>query len=285
MRQLFGVVDADACVRGGPMSIAVSLRVSDYPFSANITRNLVPMADACGLFPALWHPESLAADPTGEYALAYDLIGPLEAGLAQLHGNEYADLEPVIAAFQAGELDPFARQSQAAAGGFNAASVLDAMWANPEFCQAGETPLSCELRLMQPSIALIMFGTNDVQYLTAEQFAYFLRALVVETVRAGVLPVLSTFPHRPEFPEQTVLFNQIVAGVALEYDVPLINLWLALEPLPNPGIDPEATTHMTVPPAGAACVFIDENLQAGFTVRNLVTLQARDALLVAAGGE
>ena len=86
MRQLFGVVDADACVRGGPMSIAVSLRVSDYPFSANITRNLVPMADACGLFPALWHPESLAADPTGEYALAYDLIGPLEAGLAQLHG-------------------------------------------------------------------------------------------------------------------------------------------------------------------------------------------------------
>ena len=94
MRQLFGVVDADACVRGGPMSIAVSLRVSDYPFSANITGNLVPMADACGLFPALWHPESLAADPTGEYALAYDLIGPLEAGLAQLHGNEYADLEP-----------------------------------------------------------------------------------------------------------------------------------------------------------------------------------------------
>ena len=76
------------------MSIDVSLRVSDYPFSANITRNLVPMADACGLFPALWHPESLAADPTGEYALAYDLIGPIEAGLGQLHANEYADLEP-----------------------------------------------------------------------------------------------------------------------------------------------------------------------------------------------
>ncbi len=209
----------------------------------------------------------------------YFLI-PIGAGEYAL--GEYAHLEPVIAQFRTEERDSFARQSQAAAGGFNAASVLDTMWANPQFCQTGETPLSCELRLMQPSIALIMFGTNDVQYLTAEQFAYFLRALVVETVRAGVLPVLSTFPHRPEFPEQTVLFNQIVAGVALEYDVPLINLWLALEALPNRGVDPADPTHMTVPASGAVCAFVDENLAAGFTVRNLLTLQTLEAVLAAA---
>jgi hypothetical protein len=196
--------------------------------------------------------------------------------------GEYAHLEPVIAQFRTAERDSFARQSQAAAGGFNAASILDAMWANPQFCQAGETPLSCELRVMEPSIALIMFGTNDVQYLTAEQFAYFLRALVVETVRAGVLPVLSTFPHRPEFPEQTTLFNQIVAGVALEYDVPLINLWLALEPLPDRGVDLADPTHMTVPASGGVCAFVDENLAAGFTVRNLLTLQTLEAVLAAA---
>ena len=214
------------------------------------------------------HPYFLIPIGEGDYAL-----------------GEYEYLEPVIAQFRTEERDSFARQSQAAAGGFNAASVLDAMWANPEFCQAGETPLSCELRLMQPSIALIMFGTNDVQYLTAEQFAYFLRALVVETIRDGVLPVLSTFPYRPEFPEQTVLFNQIVAGVALEYDVPLINLWLALEPLPDRGVDPADPTHMTVPASGAVCAFEDENLAAGFTVRNLLTLQTLEAVLAAAEEE
>jgi hypothetical protein len=208
---------------------------------------------------------------------------PIGAGDYAL--GDYAHLERVIAQFRTEERDSFARQSQAAAGGFNVASILDAIWANPEFCQAGETPLSCELRIMQPSIALIMFGTNDVQYLTAEQFSYFLRALVVETIRAGVLPVLSTFPHRPEFPEQTILFNQIVAGVARDYEVPLINLWLALEPLPDRGVDLADPTHMTVPASGAVCAFVDENLAAGFTMRNLLTLQTLEAVLVTVEAE
>jgi hypothetical protein len=73
-----------------------------------------------------------------------------------------------------------------------------------------------------------------------------------------------------------------VAQIAQDYDVPLINLWLALEPLPNQGIDPVETTHMSVPEDGAVCYFIGPNLQAGFTVRNLLTLQTLDAVLLAA---
>lgn len=75
------------------MSIDISLRVSSHPFSANITSNLAPMASACGLYDALWHPSNLAASPF-DPTTGKDLIGPLDAGLAQLHGNEYADLEP-----------------------------------------------------------------------------------------------------------------------------------------------------------------------------------------------
>ena len=199
--------------------------------------------------------------------------------------GDYADLEPVIAAFRAGAIDPFGRKSQAAAGGFNAASILDSMWANPEFCESGETPLSCEFRLSNPSVALIMFGTNDVFYLDETQYDFFLRSIIAETIRSHVLPIVSTFPVRPEFPDKSVLYNQIVVQAAADYGVPLINLWRALEPLPNQGIDPEETTHMTVPPDGAACVFIDANLQAGFTVRNLATLQTLGALLQAAESE
>jgi len=192
---------------------------------------------------------------------------------------EYEDLQTVIDTYSLEELNSFARESQASAGGFNSASVLDSMWANPEFCEAGETPLECEFRTMQPSIALIMFGTNDVYYLDEASFDFFMRSIVVETIRNGTLPVLSTFPHRPEFPEKSVLYNQIVAKVAQDYDVPLINLWLALEPLLNKGIDEVETTKMSVPAGGEVCAFIGPNLEAGFTVRNLLTLQALDVVL------
>jgi hypothetical protein len=193
--------------------------------------------------------------------------------------GEYQDLQPVIDYFVDGDLNSFARESQASAGGFNAASVLDSLWANPEFCEAGETPLTCEFRAMQPSIALIMFGTNDVFYLDEQSFDFFMRSIVVETIRNGTLPLMSTFPHRPEFPEKSVLYNQIVVQIAQDYDVPLSNLWLALESLPNQGIDHEETTRMSTPANGAACYFIGPNLEAGFTVRNLVTLQTLDVVL------
>ncbi|MBI5957591.1 MAG: SGNH/GDSL hydrolase family protein [Chloroflexi bacterium] len=195
--------------------------------------------------------------------------------------GEYSSLAPVISYFVDDDLDSFARKSQAAAGGFNAASILDSLWANPEFCEAGETPLECEFRAVQPSIALIMFGTNDVFYLNEAQFDFFLRSIVVQTIRNGTLPIMSTFPHRPEFPEKSVLYNQLVALIATEYDVPLINLWQALSTLPNQGIDPEDTTHLSTPESGAVCYFIDENMQAGFTVRNLLTLQTLDVVLQA----
>jgi len=197
--------------------------------------------------------------------------------------GDYESLKQVIDYFSGSEQNPFSRESQAAAGGFNAASVLDSLWANPEFCQAGESPLMCETRIMRPSIALVMFGTNDVQYLTEEQFDFSLRSVVVAMIRNGTLPILSTFPERPEFPDKSLVFNQIVVRIAQDYDIPLINLWRALEPLPNKGIDPEETTAMSVPPGGGVCTFIGPNLEAGFTVRNLVTLQTLEAVLKAVG--
>lgn len=195
----------------------------------------------------------------------------------------YASLQPVIDYFDAGDPNAFSRESQASAGGFNAASVLDSLWANPQYCESGETPLSCELRIMHPGIALIMFGTNDVFSLSEAQFDFSLRQVVVSTIRNRTLPILSTFPMRPEFPDQSVLFNQIVVQIAQDYDLPLINLWRALQTLPGYGVDPVDTTHMSVPKSGAVCYFVGENLQFGFNVRNLLTLQTLDALLQAAG--
>src|SRR5687768_9099621 len=89
---------------------------------------------------------------------------------------DYRDLERVINHYHefTGDENPFVAHSQAAQTGFNAASVEDALWADPALCEDGETPLVCEYRLYKPSIALIMFGTNDVMTLTAQQFDFFL---------------------------------------------------------------------------------------------------------------
>jgi hypothetical protein len=200
--------------------------------------------------------------------------------------GEYDELQVVLDIF-GGEparqgdwqLDSFATVGLAAASGFNIAGPLDATWANPEWCKGGEAPAACEYRVARPSIALIMFGTNDVDYTDPASYDYFLRTLIIQTIDAGVLPVLSTFPTRPENAEKSLLLNQIVVSVAQDYDLPLINLNRALEPLPNHGVNPADTIHLSVPADGRVDVFTPDNLQAGFTVRNLVTLQTLAAIL------
>ncbi len=179
--------------------------------------------------------------------------------------------------------DSFATIGLAAASGFNIAGPLDATWANPKWCQGGESPVACEYRVARPSVAIIMFGTNDVAYTEPASYDYFLRTLVIESLDRSVLPLLSTFPTRPEDPERSRLLNQIVVRVALDYDLPLINLNRALEPLPYHGVDPDDPIHLSVPPDEQVDDFTPDHLQAGFNVRNLVTLQALYEVLKAAG--
>ena len=204
-------------------------------------------------------------------------LGPFGAGQYDL--AQYSNLKPVIEQFTA---DSFARKGNAAASGFNVAGPLDSTWSDPQICKGGESPLSCEYRVQQPSIALIMFGTNDVGYTEPDAYNYYLRTLVNQTLDANVLPVLSTFPTRPEHVEKSLLLNQIVIKVATEYDLPLINLNRALEPLPHHGVDPNDTIHLSVPADKRVDVLSADHLQFGFTVRNLVTLQTLEAILNAA---
>jgi hypothetical protein len=81
--------------------------------------------------------------------------------------------------------------------------------------------------------------------------------------------------------EKTKQLNQIVVKVAQDYAIPLVNLNRALGELPNDGVDPNDTTHLSTPADKAVDVFTPANLQYGFTMRNLVTLQALDEVLKA----
>lgn len=180
----------------------------------------------------------------------------------------HSDLQPVIDHFG----ESLGYDSEADHNGFNANAVLAPEWANPTHCQAGESPLECEFRLHNPSVAIIMFGTSDLLVMTASEFDHYMREIVEESIDAGVIPVLSTFPGNLNFWDRTVLYNQIVVRIALDYDVPLMNLWLALESLPNHGLEADGF-HLSETAYGKSCYLTDTYLQSGYPMRNLVTLQ------------
>lgn len=196
--------------------------------------------------------------------------------------GDYPELEPTVAFFSTsnGDHNAFNRENFANSLGFSTASALDSTWAVQDACEPNESPLACEYRVGNSAFALIMFGTNDVMAFEAMLFDFFLRQVVLETIAADVVPVLYTMPIRPEAPDQSRVFNQIILKISRDYDLPVINLVTALEPLPNYGVDLEDTLHLTEPePPGSVAVFTEANLGAGYTVRNLVTLQALSALL------
>jgi hypothetical protein len=197
----------------------------------------------------------------------------------------YADLQPVLDQFLgfsprgAGwDKDSFSTVGLASAAGFNVAGPLDPTWADPTLCRGGESPLACEYRVARPSLAVIMFGTNDVNYTDAATYDTYLRLIVQQTLAHQTVPILSTFPTRPEDPAKTDLFNKIALKIAQDYGVPIMNLTRALRPLPDEGVDPNDTIHLSRPPDDRVDVFDAGHLQYGFTVRNLVTLQALDAV-------
>jgi hypothetical protein len=200
--------------------------------------------------------------------------------------GDYTDLQETIDYFGAVTLreidgnavNSFSNPGLAAASGCTTAGPLDQTWANPTYCEAGEIPLACEYRLSNPAIALIMFGTNDVYYFDAEKYETYLRSIIEETLEQNVLPVLSTFPNRPDRAEESISYNEIVVRLAIEYDIPLINLWRALHDLPGEGVDQEDVTHLTIPDDGCLACFDDDHLPYGITVHNLTTLQALESL-------
>jgi formylmethanofuran dehydrogenase subunit E-like metal-binding protein len=68
-----------------------------------------------------------------------------------------------------------------------------------------------------------------------------------------------------------------VVKIAMDNDIPLINLWLALESLPNHGLEMDGF-HLDEPPDARSCYLVGDYLQNGYPVRNLVTLQTLDAV-------
>lgn len=129
----------------------------------------------------------------------------------------------------------FDRNGQAVKGGFNAASVLSPLWADPENCQAGENPIECEIRIHKPTFVIISL---EVWWegRSVERYEEYMRRIIEYTIAHGAVPILSTKADNVEGDHS---INLATARLAYEYDLPLWNFWLAAQGLPNRGLDPD----------------------------------------------
>jgi hypothetical protein len=208
-----------------------------------------------------------------------DFLYPYANGTYDL--GEYGQLQEVIDHFELAtvrevegrQVNSFSNPSLAVAYGFNSAGPLDPIWADPEFCESGESSLTCELRISNAAFVLIMLGTNDMHF-PKDRFKGYLEQIVGEALDTGVVPILITFPPRSDNLDKSEEYNGIVIEVAQEQQIPLANLWRALQDKPNYGVEPDQPTTLSVPPDGCTTCFTEENLQAGATVRNWVALMA-----------
>jgi len=184
-------------------------------------------------------------------------------------GEEYAYLQDTINHYQGS----FSRTSLAMRDGYNVAAILTALRADPKQCEKGETPIACEFRLHNPSIAIISLETNFNDR-PADDYGKYMRQIIEYSLEQGVVPILATKGDNLEGDDS---INAEIADIAMEYDIPLWNLWAALQPLPNQGHDTDLNDgfHLSF-----SRNFFDQpkNMLSGWPWRNLTALQALDAV-------
>ncbi|NJN55315.1 MAG: hypothetical protein HC804_11480 [Anaerolineae bacterium] len=121
--------------------------------------------------------------------------------------------------------------------GMNSAVVMDPTWADKELCLPNEFPLACEIRLNNPALLLIHFGTNDY----SGSFAGNMREIVEYALSEGIVPVLITKANRIE---GSNYHNNVLRQLAEEYHIPVWDFDVVAETLPGRGLEQDEH-HMT----------------------------------------
>jgi hypothetical protein len=226
--------------------------------------------------------DSITASPSFLQALACrrPRLGPW----SELRGTvEFFGATPVPRGSEEAQCEvsnSYSRVGVAAMPGWRAVDALATLEAAPE-CQALPA-VSCELRLLRPSVALIMFGTNDLEDFTAVQFRRDLARVVRRVSSAGTIPVVSTIPPRATrlFSPRVARFNEEITALAENRALPLWNFWRQMvEPgVPDRGLGDDGVHPSALCPPCTAIDFRPAGLRQGYALRNLGALLVLDRL-------
>ncbi len=181
-------------------------------------------------------------------------------------GTQYDYLQETITYYQGS----FSRESESTKGGYNVAAILQPLRADPKICNSDESPLTCELRIHNPSVVIVSleegWGSRP-----AETYGRYMRQVIETIIARGVVPILATKADNVEGDHS---INATIAQIAYEYDIPLWNFWLAVQPLPDRGLSKDGF-HLTF----ARNIFDDPvRMKNAWPVRNLTALQVLDAV-------
>ncbi len=174
----------------------------------------------------------------------------------------------------------FGHESQAAVVGWSAWNAIDGV----------KNRLWREQTSWNAQLALVQFGTNDIEIGALHHFADKLFDLTEQLERAGTLPVLYTIMRRADRAKagrEVPRYNAVIRGVAQALQAPLIDLHAALESLPKHGLSGDGIHPSTYqgPRGRDACDFSQQGLQFGYNLRNWLTLQELARLRRAQSGE
>ena len=124
-----------------------------------------------------------------------------------------------------------------------------------------------------------MFGPNDLLRIRCRNLTCRCAQIVEDTINHGMIPVLSTFSYDPGMGlwMQSVNFNRRLVKIAADYQVPLINLWLAARALPDYGLDDD---HIHMKHWGFDYLKFDRRHVAfsGAALRNLLSIRTLDEI-------
>jgi len=101
-------------------------------------------------------------------------------------------------------------------------------WKGPDFGNQGSMTIRWAdenidkwLARLNPEVALIMFGSNDVGQMDIEEYAAKTRSVVERCLKNGTIVILSTMPPRSGHVEKSAQFANAIRAIAAELDLPL----------------------------------------------------------------
>ncbi len=103
-------------------------------------------------------------------------------------------------------------------------------WKGPDFGNQGgqrarwaDENVAAWLEKLNPEVALVMFGTNDLRDVEVAEYRQRLRSVVRKCLNHGTVVILSTIPPRHDFVAKAASFAEAARQVARELHVPLID--------------------------------------------------------------
>jgi len=173
-------------------------------------------------------------------------------------------------------VSPDIDQTVAHYSGFDRTSLAAGVgWSSNMTLSGSPSPLQQEIGAVNPSVAVVMYGTNDAESGNLDAFGSNLLRIVDTLIASGVVPIVSTIPPR-DYNANDVrvpFYNAMARAVAQARQIPLVDLHRELLPLPGYGLGGDGLHPRGV---GGGCDFSDSGMQAGYNVRNRVTIEALD---------